>query len=150
MEDAHVTELSLDGTSRNPSNAFFAVYDGHCGDTVAHFAANRLHRCLRELEPYKKERYDDALIKAFLKTDEAIYQGIVCLYVTLLFATHTRSTELVPQTGSIADPEIIFTKGMMYGSCAISALFTSDDRLFVVSTHAASTFCFAGAIANVI
>ncbi|KAF7792309.1 hypothetical protein EIP86_003345 [Pleurotus ostreatoroseus] len=76
MEDAHVTELSLDGTSRNPSNAFFAVYDGHCGDSVAHFAANRLHRCLRELEPYKKEHYIDALIKAFLKTDEAIYQGI--------------------------------------------------------------------------
>lgn len=30
MEDAHVAELSLD-EGMEPSNAFFAVYDGHSG-----------------------------------------------------------------------------------------------------------------------
>ena len=93
MEDAHVTELSLDGTTRDPSNAFFGVYDGHCGDAVAHFAASRLHQCLRELEPYKKEHYNDALIKAYLKTDEAIYQGIVVSYVTMLALPLNRSLQ---------------------------------------------------------
>lgn len=69
MEDAHAAVLTLeDGSTGN--NAFFAVYDGHGGGNVAKFAGKNVHKRLLAEEAYREKRYDEALKRAFLGTDE--------------------------------------------------------------------------------
>ena len=86
MEDAHATVLFLDEGDEK-SNAFFAVYDGHggacyilfcpCqfanfiqGDTIAKFASKNVHKRLVTEKAYCEKRYEEALKRAFLGTDE--------------------------------------------------------------------------------
>ncbi|KAG0693181.1 PP2C-domain-containing protein [Suillus ampliporus] len=69
MEDAHVTILTLEENTTD-KNTFFAVYDGHGGSTVARFAGRNVHKRLVSEESYREGRYDEALKKAFLGTDE--------------------------------------------------------------------------------
>jgi len=69
MEDAHAIILDLDGAPEG-SNAFFAVYDGHGGGTVARFAGENVHKRLLSEESYQQKEYPAALKKAFLGTDE--------------------------------------------------------------------------------
>ncbi|KAK2465254.1 hypothetical protein APHAL10511_002608 [Amanita phalloides] len=68
MEDAHTAVLDLDGATN--SNAFFAVYDGHGGGRVSKYAGEYLHKRLLMEETYHEKRYDAALKRAFLGTDE--------------------------------------------------------------------------------
>lgn len=70
MEDAHAAVLDLDGQEK--SNAFFAVYDGHGGSSVARFAGQNVHKRLVTEETYKEGNWEMALKKAFLGTDEDI------------------------------------------------------------------------------
>ncbi|TFK40544.1 PP2C-domain-containing protein [Crucibulum laeve] len=70
MEDAHAAVLQLDEGKEEDSNTFFAVYDGHGGGTVARFAGQNVHRRLVSEETYKEKKYDAALKRAFLGTDE--------------------------------------------------------------------------------
>ncbi|KAG7088450.1 hypothetical protein E1B28_012441 [Marasmius oreades] len=69
MEDAHAIKLDL-GESSEGSNAFFAVYDGHGGGTVARYAGQNLHKRLTTEEAYRSKDYETALKRAFLGTDE--------------------------------------------------------------------------------
>ncbi|KAF7768215.1 hypothetical protein Agabi119p4_7458 [Agaricus bisporus var. burnettii] len=69
MEDAHAAVLDLDGEG-NDSTAFFAVYDGHGGSTVAKYAGQNVHKRLILEEPYKEKNYELAMKKAFLGIDE--------------------------------------------------------------------------------
>lgn len=69
MEDAHAAILDLD-EGKADSNAFFAVYDGHGGSTVARFAGSNVHKRLVTEESYKAGDYAQALKRAFLGTDE--------------------------------------------------------------------------------
>ncbi|KAI3607710.1 protein phosphatase 2c ptc3 [Moniliophthora roreri] len=69
MEDAHAIVLDLDENAEEP-NAFFAVYDGHGGGTVAKFAGQNVHKRLISEEAYQGKDYETALKKAFLGTDE--------------------------------------------------------------------------------
>ncbi|KAF8908875.1 phosphatase 2C-like domain-containing protein [Gymnopilus junonius] len=69
MEDAHTALLDLDSEPGN-TNAFFAVYDGHGGSTVARFAGLNVHKRLVSEETYQQGDYESALKKAFLGTDE--------------------------------------------------------------------------------
>ena len=69
MEDAHAAVLNLDEDA-SQTNTFFAVYDGHGGSTVAKFAGKNVHKRLVTDEAYREKRYDEALKKAFLGTDE--------------------------------------------------------------------------------
>jgi len=69
MEDAHAAVLTLEDGS-NQRNAFFAVYDGHGGSTVAKFAGKNVHRRLLTEDAYREKRYADAMKRAFLGTDE--------------------------------------------------------------------------------
>ncbi|KAL0578633.1 Protein phosphatase 2C 2 [Marasmius crinis-equi] len=69
MEDAHAIMPDLDENSEE-SNAFFAVYDGHGGGTVAKFAGQNVHKRLSTEETYRAKDYETALKKAFLGTDE--------------------------------------------------------------------------------
>ncbi|PFH53983.1 hypothetical protein AMATHDRAFT_72999 [Amanita thiersii Skay4041] len=66
MEDAHVAVLDLDGEP----NSYFAVYDGHGGSRVAKYAGENVHKRLMTEEAYLDKKYDIALKKAFLGTDE--------------------------------------------------------------------------------
>ncbi|KAF4577146.1 Protein phosphatase 2C 2 [Pleurotus pulmonarius] len=70
MEDAHATLLQLEEGPN--TNAFFAVYDGHGGSTVARFAGQNVHKRLLSEETYQQRQYETALKKAFLGTDEDI------------------------------------------------------------------------------
>ncbi|KAF8510844.1 phosphatase 2C-like domain-containing protein [Gautieria morchelliformis] len=72
MEDAHATILDLDEEGLPDKNAFFAVYDGHGGATVARFAGRNVHKRLTAERAYHEKHYDAALKKAFLGTDEDI------------------------------------------------------------------------------
>ena|ERR1700733_4956265 len=87
MEDAHAIVLSLD-EGEEKSNTFFAVYDGHggafyapclcvdlsksviLGGSVAKFAGSNVHKRLVSEEAYREKRYEEALKRAFLGTDE--------------------------------------------------------------------------------
>lgn len=69
MEDAHAIKFDLDESSED-ANAFFAVYDGHGGGTVAKFAGQNVHKRLVTEEAYRAKDYETALKKAFLGTDE--------------------------------------------------------------------------------
>jgi protein phosphatase 2C family protein 2/3 len=69
MEDSHAVVLDLD-EEQNERNAFFAVYDGHGGGTVAKFAGQNVHKKLLTTESYSAKEYDAALKRAFLGTDE--------------------------------------------------------------------------------
>jgi len=69
MEDAHAAVLNLeDGTKEK--NSFFAVYDGHGGSTVAKFAGKNVHKRLLAEDAYREKRYEEAMKRAFLGTDE--------------------------------------------------------------------------------
>lgn len=97
MEDAHTTVLRLDEGAEE-SNTFFAVYDGHggtstlspherrqqyrptlfshlLGGSTARFAGVNVHKRLVQEEAYKENKYDQALKKAFLGTDEDMLAG---------------------------------------------------------------------------
>eukprot|EP00300_Choanocystis_sp_HF-7_P014220 c18610_g1_i2.p2 GENE.c18610_g1_i2~~c18610_g1_i2.p2 ORF type:complete len:466 (+),score=123.67 c18610_g1_i2:54-1451(+) len=65
QEDAHCANPTFDG-----QNAFFAVYDGHGGSEVSKSCGLHLHKRLLQLKEYKDGSYEQALIKAFLDTDQ--------------------------------------------------------------------------------
>ncbi|KAE9404078.1 PP2C-domain-containing protein [Gymnopus androsaceus JB14] len=71
MEDSHAVVLDLD-EDKVERNAFFAVYDGHGGGTVAKFAGENVHKKLLTTDSYPAKEYDAALKRAFLGTDEDI------------------------------------------------------------------------------
>ncbi|KAJ3802498.1 PP2C-domain-containing protein [Lentinula aff. detonsa] len=71
MEDSHAVVLDLD-EEKNERVAFFAVYDGHGGGTVAKFAGQNVHKRLVTEEAYSAKAYDAALKRAFMGTDDDI------------------------------------------------------------------------------
>ncbi|OCB89899.1 PP2C-domain-containing protein [Sanghuangporus baumii] len=71
MEDAHAIELNLEDKSGG-HNAFFAVYDGHGGGTVAKFSGQNVHKRLINEPMYAQHQWKDALKRAFLGTDDDI------------------------------------------------------------------------------
>ena len=104
MEDAHTAELSLDEGVENP-NAFFAVYDGHCGTlqrfsilhssfsycnvggSVAKFSGINVHKRLVTEEAYREKRYEEALKRAFLGTDEDLLARQFYIFLPVRFPT---------------------------------------------------------------
>jgi protein phosphatase 2C family protein 2/3 len=71
MEDSHTTQLQLDDDKKT-RNAFFAVYDGHGGATVAKYAGLNVYKRLAQEPAYAEKNYREALKRAFLGTDEDI------------------------------------------------------------------------------
>lgn len=90
MEDAHAAVLALEDGAQE-RNAFFGVYDGHggnllpsfrlhshsslTGSTVAKFAGKNVHKRLLAEDAYREKRYDEAMKRAFLGTDEDLLAG---------------------------------------------------------------------------
>ncbi|KAF8319125.1 protein phosphatase 2C 2, partial [Clavulina sp. PMI_390] len=67
MEDAHTTILELDDKHKD---AFFAVFDGHGGSSIARYSGQHVHVRLAADEAYASKDYQAALKKAFLGTDD--------------------------------------------------------------------------------
>ena len=81
MEDAHAAVLDLqspDDLAKAGSEgriSFFGVYDGHCGDRIANFSGENVHKILAKQPAFKDSNYEQALKDGFLSTDRAILQG---------------------------------------------------------------------------
>lgn len=137
MEDAHAIVLDLDG-DHDDSNAFFAVYDGHggmhalfstqstmfnlcplTGGTVAKYAGRNVHKRLLSEEAYKEKRYEEALKRAFLGTDEDMLAGA--------YLVNVRPLPLLIDCLSI-DPSHSRDPS---GCTAVAALVTKD-KIYVV------------------
>lgn len=67
MEDAHTHILSL--SPEDPTASFFAVYDGHGGAKVAHYAGKHLHRKIITQELYQTGDIVEAMKLGFLQID---------------------------------------------------------------------------------
>jgi protein phosphatase 2C family protein 2/3 len=101
MEDAHATVLNLDEKTGDEKASFFAVYDGHGGESdrlkrpwgachpdilpfvgtpsgseAAKYAATAVHEVLAKNKAYKEGNYAQALKEAFLNADEGFYNGM--------------------------------------------------------------------------
>lgn len=66
MEDAHTHILSM---AEDPAATFFAVYDGHGGAKVAHYAGNNLHKKIVSQEAYAQGDIVEAMQAGFLQID---------------------------------------------------------------------------------
>ena len=78
MEDAHAAVLDLQNPD-DPAKAgsegrisFFGVYDGHCGDRVANFSGENVHKILAKQPAFKDSNYEQALKDGFLSVDRAM------------------------------------------------------------------------------
>ncbi|XP_018329464.1 probable protein phosphatase CG10417 isoform X2 [Agrilus planipennis] len=67
QEDAHNCILDYD-----TNTSFFAVYDGHGGHEVASYTSLKLPQYIKETEAYKKGKFEEALIDAFLDFDATL------------------------------------------------------------------------------
>ncbi|PCH32954.1 protein serine/threonine phosphatase 2C [Wolfiporia cocos MD-104 SS10] len=104
MEDEYSFKLGVDGKQGN-ANAFFAVYDGHCGCMAAWYATKNLYGWLVEDSAYRNKEYCLALKNAFLSTDEGMRNN-----PWFQWEDHRD------------------------GCTAISALLTVDGKIFVANT----------------
>lgn len=109
MEDAHAAVLTLEDDPEE-KNAFFGVYDGHGGNflpclsssfslltqgsTVAKFAGINVHKRLLSEESYREKRYDEAMKRAFLGTDEDLLAGTLLYHRSRTVADQTLKTQL--------------------------------------------------------
>lgn len=67
MEDAHTHILSM---KEDKEAAFFAVFDGHGGSSVATYCGEHLHKDIFDSENYRNGKYVEAIQKGFLACDE--------------------------------------------------------------------------------
>lgn len=74
MEDSHTHILSLPD---DPGTAFFAVYDGHGGATVAQYAGKHLHKFILKRPEYEED-IQAALKQAFLDIDSDMLYNESC------------------------------------------------------------------------
>lgn len=66
MEDAHTHILSM---KEDKDAAFFAVFDGHGGSSVAKYGGEHLHKDIFDNDLYREGKYTDAIQKGFLACD---------------------------------------------------------------------------------
>ncbi|KAI8099211.1 phosphatase 2C-like domain-containing protein [Halteromyces radiatus] len=70
MEDSHTAIPCY----KNTNASFFAVFDGHGGDSVAKYCGKYLHERIFQSQPFKDRRYRDALRWGNLVIDEDLRQ----------------------------------------------------------------------------
>ncbi|XP_070154289.1 probable protein phosphatase 2C T23F11.1 [Polyergus mexicanus] len=73
MEDSHVHILSLPS---DPGTAFFAVYDGHGGATMAQHAGKHLHEYIIKRSEYKAGDIVEGIQQGFLELDKAMQNNV--------------------------------------------------------------------------
>lgn len=119
MEDAHAVVLSLDGV---PGDAFFAVYDGHCGAAVAQHCGENLHRKILADENFKKKAFIKAIENGFMGTDQDLLRLIAegspglkndnsgCTAVTVLLVTDEAGKKQI-LCGNAGDSRAVLCRG---------------------------------------
>ncbi|XP_030380210.1 probable protein phosphatase 2C T23F11.1 [Scaptodrosophila lebanonensis] len=75
MEDSHTHILSLPD---DPGAAFFAVYDGHGGATVAQYCGKHLHKFILKRPEYNENDIVKALKQGFLDMDYEMLHNDSC------------------------------------------------------------------------
>lgn len=71
MEDNHAAEINLIPDSPY-EYAFFAVFDGHGGETVAKLAGSQLHRSIQSQSFFQASRFKEAIQAGYLDMDSAL------------------------------------------------------------------------------
>ena len=73
MEDAHIVETNvLPETTSRDHIALYSIFDGHGGSGVAQFAGQKVASILARQQSFKEGKLAQALIDAYLATDEEI------------------------------------------------------------------------------
>lgn len=76
MEDAHVCTTNLNN-GEDEHVAYYAVFDGHGGASVAAFCGEKADTILSKQKTFKDKNYAQALIDAFIASDEEILRDPV-------------------------------------------------------------------------
>lgn len=71
MEDSHTHILSCPD---DPQCAYFGVFDGHGGSTIAQYAGTNLHKYIMDRPEYREGNIEEALKQGFLDLDAAMRQ----------------------------------------------------------------------------
>ncbi|CAI4926827.1 AVN_HP_G0054980.mRNA.1.CDS.1 [Saccharomyces cerevisiae] len=69
MEDAHIVEPNLLAESDEEHLAFYGIFDGHGGSSVAEFCGSKMISILKKQESFKSVMLEQCLIDTFLATD---------------------------------------------------------------------------------
>jgi serine/threonine protein phosphatase PrpC len=96
MEDAHTTQLA--GSNGSTCN-IFAVFDGHCGSTIAQFCGSSLPQYVENTEAFRQKNYSKALVDGFFNMDRHL-------------ATHP--TYRADRSGCTANAVLITPEGEIY------------------------------------
>jgi len=107
MEDAHTHILSM---KEDKDAAFFAVFDGHGGSSVATYCGEHLHKDIFDSDYYREGKYVDAIQKGFLACDE-----------NMMFDDNVKDET----AGAAAVSVLVKDKKLYCGNCGDSRSITS-------------------------
>ncbi|KAG9063580.1 Protein phosphatase 2C 2 [Linnemannia hyalina] len=118
MDDAHTILLDVEGA---PGTAFFAVYDGHGGDTVAKYSGDHLHKNIFADAAFGEKEFKTAIRNGFLKTDRALHLDPDC---------NSESSGCTAITATITDNNMLYV-----GNAGDSrAVLSRDGKAVAMST----------------
>lgn len=92
MEDSHIVDLNI-AKDASEHLAYYCVFDGHGGSSVAQFCGSQFSKILQKQESFKKHAYKQALLECFIAADEELLKDPVlandhsgCTATTLLIS----------------------------------------------------------------
>ncbi|KAF9924489.1 Protein phosphatase 2C 2 [Linnemannia zychae] len=106
MDDAHATLLRMKNAN---GTAFFAVYDGHGGNSVANYCGKHLHNFILADTAFEKGDFKTAIKNGILETDVHLHQDSECdsesSGCTAITATISNSNKLY--VGNVGDSRAV-------------------------------------------
>ncbi|KAG0274972.1 Protein phosphatase 2C 2 [Linnemannia gamsii] len=96
MDDAQTTLLDVEEA---PGTAFFAVYDGHGGETVAKYCGEYLHKNIVADPAFGEKEFKTAIKNGFLETDRTLHLDPKC---------NSESSGCTAITAIITDKNILY------------------------------------------
>jgi hypothetical protein len=69
MEDS---VMAIDSFDKNETNFLFGIMDGHGGSIISKYVAYNFKDFLVNLDSFKEQNYENALIETYLKLDECL------------------------------------------------------------------------------
>lgn len=76
MEDSHIVDLNI-SLDENDHIAYYCVFDGHGGSSVAQFCGEQFSKILQKQPNFIKGKFHQALIDAFIATDQEMLDDSV-------------------------------------------------------------------------
>ncbi|CAR26150.1 hypothetical protein ZYGR_0E01330 [Zygosaccharomyces rouxii] len=77
MEDAHVVQLNIAGKNVKDHIAFYSIFDGHGGASVAQFCGEKIGSILQKQPTFDKGQLGQSLIDTYLTADEDLLKDPV-------------------------------------------------------------------------